>query len=78
MRVSPVTIELSFRRAEGQFSYTVGACKEAVLGQRPVRERSQGSPQKIGQSGVPIPHQRNISIRCGYVDHIKGKLAPSE
>ena len=37
------TIELSFRRAEGQFSYVVGACKEAVLpqkvgGQRPVHE----------------------------------------
>ena len=44
-RASPVTIELSFRRAEGQFSYAVGACKEAVLlqkvgGQRPVHECS--------------------------------------
>ena len=32
----PVTTELSFRRAEGQFSYTVGARKEAVV------------PQKVG------------------------------
>ena len=40
-----VTTELSFRRAGGQFSYAVGACKEAVLlqnvgGQCPVHERS--------------------------------------
>ena len=33
---SPVTTKLSFRRAEGQFSYTVGARKEAVV------------PQKVG------------------------------
>ena len=40
-------LQLSFpsERAEGQFSYTVGACKEAVVpqkvgGQRPVHECS--------------------------------------
>ena len=33
-------------------------------------------PQKVGQSGVPRPHQRNISILCGYVDLIKENWPP--